>query len=106
MPDASLTPMDFQERAERVAHNEVSFRRSNEQLGVMGVFVCECGEADCRLPVRMPRERYEQIRGNPRHFFVRPGHEKPELETVIRRDDDEFLVVEKPEAVSHITDPG
>lgn len=104
MPDASLILMDFQERAERVAHNEVSFRRSNEQLGVMGVFVCECGEADCRLPVQMSRERYEQIRSHSRHFFVRPGHEKPELETVLRRDD-EFLVVEKPEAVSHITDP-
>ena len=96
--------MDFQERAERVAHNEVSFRRSNERLGVMGVFVCECGEAGCRLPVQMSRKRYELIRANPRHFFVRPGHEKQEVETVIRRDD-EFVVVEKPEAVGHITDP-
>ena len=96
--------MTFQERAERVAANEAASRRLNEELGVMGVFVCECGEADCRLPIRMPRERYDQIRENPRHFFVRPGHEKPELETVIRRDDD-FLVVEKPEAVDHIVDP-
>ena len=31
-----------QERAERVAANETSFRRLNEGLGVMGVFVCEC----------------------------------------------------------------
>ena len=96
--------MTFQERAERVAANEAASRRLNEELGVMGVFVCECGEGDCRLPIRMSRERYDQIRENPRHFFVRPGHEKPELETVIRRDD-EFLVVEKPEAVDHIVDP-
>jgi hypothetical protein len=52
----------------------------------------------------MERERYEQIRRHPRHFFVRPGHEKPDVETVIRRDE-EFLVVEKPEAVDHIVDP-
>ena len=104
MPDASLIDVDFQARAERIAENEAAFRRLNEQLGVMGVFICECGDAECRLPVRMGRERYEQVRGNPRHFFVRPGHEKPDVETVIRRDE-EFLVVEKPEAVDHIVDP-
>ena len=104
MADASLVGMTFQERAERVAENEASFRRLNEELGVMGVFVCECGDSDCRLPIRMSRERYEQIRENARHFFVRPGHEKPELELVIRREDD-FLVVEKPDAVAHIVDP-
>lgn len=96
--------MDFQERAERIAENEASFRRLNEQLGVMGVFLCECGEADCRRPVRMSRERYESIREHPRHFFVRPGHEKPDVETVLVREED-FLVVEKPEAVDHIVDP-
>jgi hypothetical protein len=96
--------VDLQERAERIAENEASFRRLNEELGVMGVFLCECGDADCRLPVQMARERYEQIRENPRHFFVRPGHEKPEAETVIRREED-FLIVEKPPAVDHIVDP-
>ena len=105
MPDASLVGVDFKERSERIAANEVSFRRLNEQLGVMGVFACECGDPDCRLPVQMERERYEQIRSNPRHFFVRPGHELPDVETVIGRDE-EFLVVEKPESVDHIVDPG
>jgi hypothetical protein len=96
--------MDWHDRAERIAENEAAFRHLNEQLGVMGVFVCECGDEDCRMPVQMPRERYEQIRAHPRRFFVRPGHEKPDVETVIERDD-EFLVIEKPEAVDHIVDP-
>jgi hypothetical protein len=70
----------------------------------MGVFICECGMTECRLPVQMPRERYEAIRRNPRHFFVKPGHELPEVETVIEREE-EFLVIEKPESVDHIVDP-
>ena len=104
MPDASLSPVTFQERSERIAENEASFRRLNEELGVMGVFVCECGEADCRLPIQMPRERYEQIRASPRRFFARPGHEKPDVETVIERYGD-FVVIEKPPEVDHIVDP-
>ena len=96
--------MTFQERAERIAENEASFRRLNEQLGVMGVFVCECADVECRMPVQMPRERYESIRSHPRHFFVRPGHEKPDVETIVVREE-EFFVVEKPEAVEHIVAP-
>jgi hypothetical protein len=88
-------------RAERIAENEASFRRLNEQLGVMGVFVCECGMTECRMPVQMPRERYEGIRSDPRRFFVKPGHELPDVETVVEREDD-FLVIEKPESVDHI----
>ena len=90
-------------RAERIAANEASFRRLNEELGIMGVFVCECGEQDCRLPVQMSRDRYEQVRASSRHFFVKPGHEKPDVERVIARGD-EFYVVEKPEEVGHIVD--
>ena len=104
MPDASLDAVTFQDRSERIAENEASFRRLNEELGVMGVFVCECGEEACRLPIQMPRERYEQIRANPRRFFARPGHEKPDVETVIEHEED-FVVIEKPPEVDHIVDP-
>jgi hypothetical protein len=91
-------------REERIAENEDGFRHLNEELGVMGVFVCECGEATCREPVRMPRERYREIRSNSRRFFVRPGHEKPDVEAVVARED-AWTVVEKPDAVGHIVDP-
>ena len=91
-------------RAERIAENEDSFRHLNEQLGVMGVFVCECGDGDCRQHVQMPRERYSDIRRNPRRFFVRPGHEIPDVERVVEREV-EWYVVEKPADVAHIVDP-
>lgn len=98
---ASLRRVDEGTRAERIAENEAAFRRLNEELGVRGVFVCECGDSDCRLPIQMSRERYERIRAHPRHFFVRPGHEKPDVERVIEQEDG-FYVIEKPESVGHI----
>ena len=94
-------------RAERIAQNEDSFRHLNEALGVMGVFVCECGDPTCREHVQMPRERYEAIRSNSRHFFVRPGHEMPDVETVVERRD-RYFVIEKAEPtrpIAQATDP-
>jgi hypothetical protein len=90
-------------RAERIAENEDGFRHLNEQLGVMGVFVCECGDPTCREAVRMPRGRYQEIRSNPRLFFVKPGHEIADVETVVARDGG-WYVVEKPDEVAHIVD--
>ena len=90
-------------RSERIAENEDGFRHLNEQMGVMGVFVCECGDPDCRRPVEMPRDRYREIRANPRRFFVRAGHEEPDVETVVEREQG-WNVVEKPDAVSHIVE--
>jgi hypothetical protein len=92
-------------RAERIAENEDAFRHLNDRLGVMGVFVCECGDPGCREHVQMSRERYTEIRADAYRFFVRPGHEAPDVETVIERCD-AYYVVEKPRAVGHIVDPG
>lgn len=85
---------------ERVAHNEAAVRELNERLG-MGTFLCECGDLDCTLPVRMPYEVYDSIRADERRFFVLPGHEMPEAEDVVVRRDD-FLVVRKHDEVAGI----
>jgi hypothetical protein len=53
----------------------------------------------------MPRERYREIRSNTRRFFVRPGHEMPDVETVVEREE-AWYVVEKPDDVGHIVDLG
>jgi len=85
-------------RAERIAENEDAFRHLNEQLGVMGFFACECGDAECRQWIEMPRERYSEIRRNPRRFFVRPGHELPDVEDVLERGDGWLLVAKRGDA--------
>ena len=50
----------------------------------------------------------EQVRAEPTHFLVVPGHELPEVETVVRRED-RFWVVRKdagePEELAIETDP-
>jgi hypothetical protein len=91
-------------RAERLAENEDAFRHLTEELGVMGVFVCECADPGCREHVQLRRERYREIRSSPYRFFVRPGHEVPDVEEVIERCD-AYFVIEKPAEVGHIVDP-
>ena len=106
-------------RAERVAVNEASFRELNESLETkvharlagphseLPGFVCECGDTNCMEVVRMTTMDYEAIRRDPRLFLVRPGHEIPDVEDTVRREDG-FLVVRKHDEVADIvraTDP-
>jgi hypothetical protein len=37
---------------------------------------------------------YEEVRRNPRHFAILPGHDDPEIEVVVARNE-RFAVVEK-----------
>jgi hypothetical protein len=91
------------DRKTRIEENEKLFREVNErvaqmhrglQTGVDPEWVCECGEATCFEKVRVPLERYREIRARANWFFVKPGHEKPDAERVVEQDDG-FLVVEK-----------
>jgi hypothetical protein len=91
--------------AERVAINEVTFRRANETLmeaaeraDVAGLipFICECGDAACFDTVQMSVGEYEAVRQNPLHFLVASGHAitGPDLSRVVRSES-RYTVVEK-----------
>jgi hypothetical protein len=57
--------------------------------------------------VRLTREEYEEVRADKRRFFVVPGHEEEQLETVIDRHE-AWLVIEKPPELDPVvrgTDP-
>jgi hypothetical protein len=92
------------ERGKRVGLNEVLFREVNERLRELGDafstvteeadFVCECGDGSCTKHVRMPLPEYEEIRADPKRFFVVAGHELPEYEKVVS-EHDAYFVVEK-----------
>lgn len=92
------------ERGKRVGLNEVLFREVNERLRELGDafstvtedadFVCECGDGSCTAQVRMLLREYEEIRTDPKRFFVVQGHEIPEYEKVVA-EEDAYLVVEK-----------
>lgn len=92
------------ERGKRRGRNEVLFREANERLREVAEgfslvteeaeFVCECGSGSCVERVQMPLARYEEIRADPKRFFVIKGHELPEFEKVVAETPG-FLVVEK-----------
>jgi hypothetical protein len=86
-------------RSERVAKNEALFREVNERIkNVTGhesaEYLCECGDATCTETIPMTMSDYEIVRSDARQFVVLPGHEVPDLENVVARNDT-FLVVQK-----------
>lgn len=92
-------------RDERLAQNEVMFRRVNERIvsdlrarrdGTSPELeiVCECSDRDCLRVLRIEVAEYEWLRLHPRRFAVLPGHEAPAVEDVVERHD-RFVVVEK-----------
>jgi hypothetical protein len=90
-----------EERARRVAENEVLFRQVNEHVVAGGrraaesfEIICECADTGCMDHIRVTTESYEQARRQPTDFLLRPGHAKPEFETVIESYED-FVLVRK-----------
>ena len=100
-------------RAARIARNESAFRELNEKLEASvhrgrpdedyAGFVCECGDPACDDTVRLALPTYESIRQDARLFFVAPGHEAPDVEDVVDREDG-FSIVRKHEEVAELVD--
>jgi hypothetical protein len=92
------------ERGLRVGRNEVVFRQVNERLRELGEgfslvaehaeFVCECGDPNCTDHVQMTLGAYEEVRSDPKRFFLIPGHEELEFERIIEEKDG-YVIVEK-----------
>lgn len=89
--------------AERVAGNEVAFRRVNESLRAgkpvadvaqVFPFCCECGRIGCSEILELPLAQYEHVRTDGRRFFVVDGHQIDEVEDVVARHPG-YLVVQK-----------
>jgi hypothetical protein len=109
--------MSEEDRERRAGENEALFRQVNERIEglaetfavVTGDFavVCECGELDCTEQILVTATVYEETRARPDHFIVKPGHEQPDVESVVETDP-AFLIVEKrglAEKVAEETDP-
>ena len=92
---------------ERRARNEALFREVNEhveevssRLGALEDassltgFVCECSSETCADLVEVTYAQYEAIRGDPRRFLIRVGHEDLTVDRVVERHP-AFFVVEK-----------
>ena len=86
----------------RMARTESAFREVNEAIAETAGrfeaeeadFVCECADPQCAHRVTAELEDYEEVRSEPTHFLLAPGHHKPQVEQIVERTG-EFEVVEK-----------
>jgi hypothetical protein len=79
-------------RTERVGKNEAVFREVNERINDVtrenaSEYLCECANATCTETIQMTVSDYENVRSVPTHFAVLPGHELPDLEEVVARNE-------------------
>ena len=88
---------------QRVAMNEATFRKVNEGMeagqdpeGLL-TFFCECGRLGCNKLLSLTRAEYEHVRSDPCTFAILDGHEIPEVEDVVARND-RYIVVAKTDA--------
>jgi hypothetical protein len=115
-------PLDS--RLARQARNEAQVREINERIesfdksleeqgygdGLMTFeFHCECGAGagnapGCEEQVEMTLKEYEEVRAQNDRFVVRPGHETPKLEAVVRRTEEYVIVDKKPPAEPFVAD--
>ena len=103
-------------REGRIARNEALFREVNERVrevqaeepGEHVGFLCECGRESCTETVFLTIGEYEEVRLEPTHFVVVPGHEIGEVEAPVERHSDRFVVVRKHSSEARVamdTDP-
>jgi len=90
------------DRDERIIENEKLFREVNERVADLQAnysgpdpeWVCECGDETCFEKVPVPTEDYLQIRTHGDWFVITPGHDKADIERVVR-ENGMYVVVEK-----------
>jgi hypothetical protein len=97
--------MDMDERERRLGLNEVLFREVNERLadvrdvsvaqGSTYDFICECANRDCDARVAVTIAEYERVRSEPTNFLIHPGHEFPEIESVVLRSERYAVVLKR-----------
>lgn len=85
-------------REQRVQETEEFFRRLNEAMnaGLAGngeAFFCECANPYCNVTIKLNRSDLEHLHSRNGYYAMLPGHQIPELETVILTRDD-YVVTE------------
>jgi hypothetical protein len=92
-------------REERITKNEVVMRAANREIqhaerevgnGSDDRFevLCECGRPDCDGLLSLTIAEYDEIHREHDRFVVLPGHNTPDIESVVE-ERDAFLVVDK-----------
>jgi hypothetical protein len=78
---------------ERMARTEAAFREVNEAIAETAArfdaeeadFLCECADPQCAHRVTAELEEYEEVRAEPTHFLLAPGHHEPKVERIVEQ---------------------
>jgi hypothetical protein len=104
-------------RYELQARNEALLRTVNDRIMALDEdgaewaepehrfeFQCECGRpGGCGDRLEMSLDEYERVRSQRDRFAVVPGHETPEIERVVERNE-RFLIVDKRDSVEPLVE--
>jgi hypothetical protein len=92
------------ERQRRIGLNEAVFREANERIEEVN----RTGNAECVEKISMTAPAYEELRSDATHFAIVPGHEIPDVESLVERHEG-YDVVKKdegvPQRIAEVTDP-
>jgi hypothetical protein len=104
-------------REQRVAQNELAFRRANESLRTVFEeaashepeeaypFLCECGERRCTEVVYVMLDTYASVRAHPQRFLIIAGHKQLDSERIVEAGDG-YEIVEKSGVAGEIARAG
>jgi hypothetical protein len=86
-------------RADRIVQTELFFRAINEEIARNDghspvVFLCECGNPACTEALELSTDALLRLHDENGLFVVLPGHEIPDVETVVDRHNG-YLIVRK-----------
>jgi hypothetical protein len=90
-------------RAREIGRRQSLFREVNERIDELAAtfdltdelpILCECGSTECSEQIVLSETEYERVRRIPTHFAVLPGHDIPDVERIVEKND-RFVVVEK-----------
>ena len=102
------------ERTRRIGLNEALFREVNERVEALaqgfGIedesieVLCECGDQKCMDRIEMTLPDYRYVRADSRTFAVLPGHELPDVERVVERQQGFDVVMKDPGEPSRLAE--
>jgi hypothetical protein len=101
-----------QQPEQQVARGEALDRAVNEAIergrwpgedDARTAYRCECGRPGCNELAELTPRDYEDVRSHARWFIVVPGHERPDVEVIVRATP-RYVVVEKRDDAGRLAD--
>ena len=74
--------MALNEAFARRVNDEVEYRRPGNGDSAHS-FICECVREECTEALNLDVGEYVHVRSHPRRFVVLPGHEEPDIESIV-----------------------